>query len=208
MSRTSPSLALDWNRSRSRHRACKYGGRLAQGGKAGLLRYGLLLLIVVTSLAARRSVTAPPRPTIEDDFTPRGARELAADAVYSKTKHYPDDPGGLTPQWPADVLDLGFCRRGALPFRTEMRVLTNVYGPALVAPPQTHPGDVVFSLSPDRRHYWLTAFVVESRRPAGTPHGLYRAGDCRVRCRWPPRKPYDPMFPEYPNKLPTRGPPM
>jgi hypothetical protein len=165
--------------------------------------------VLAGSFAARRSVTPPARPTVEDGLSHLVARaELAADAVFSRTKRYPDAPAALTPEWPPDLLDLGFYQRGALPFRSALHVLPDVYGPALVAPPQTHPGDVVFALTPDHRHYWLTAFVLNAfGRVVPLTDASGRAIVASAVDGHPASR-LDPLFPEYPNKLPVPGPRM
>jgi hypothetical protein len=184
-------------------------GRLLQGRRAGLIRYGMLIAVLAASFAARKLITVPERPTVYDALSHLVARtELAADAVFQREKHYPVEVQALTPQWPDELRSMGYYHRGGRPLRSRLFVVTETYGPVFVAPAEARPGDLVFAVSSDRRRYWLTAFVLDrSGRivPFADAAGravVASAADGRPASR------LDPLFPEYPNKIPHAGAPL
>lgn len=175
--------------------------RLLAGRRVGLGRYASILLLLGLCFLARKLLITPARPTIDDGAAHLVARvELAADAVYNETKLYTDDVERLTQQWPAELLNLGFYRRGGVPLRSRLTVVHDGAGPELVAPAQVRPGDVVLVLSRDRKSYWITCFRLDRSgrvTPVSDERGrviVATASNGHVASR------LDPLFPEYPHK--------
>jgi hypothetical protein len=178
-------------------------GRLVQGRRAGLIRYAMLIGVLAMSFAARKLVPAPSRPTVTDALSHLIARsELAADASFSREKRYPVDIDALTPQWADEIRDMGYFRRGGRLLRSRLFVVSETYGPVLVAPADARPGDVVFAVSSDRKRYWMTAFVLD--RAGRLAPFTDSAGRAVVASAFDgrPASRLDPLFPEYPNKVP------
>jgi hypothetical protein len=176
--------------------------RIASGRKVGLGRYGAILIAGAVAITVRRYVPVPSRPTVEDGIAHLVARaEMASDDSYDRDKQYTDDVAALTAQWPAELRELGFYKRGAVALRTRLLVLHDTWGPALSAPPGTQPGDVVLSLSRDRRSYWISAFTLDAAErlaPLTDERGraiVASAANGRVASR------LDPLFPEYPHRI-------
>lgn len=178
--------------------------RLAGGGKVGMARYLVLLGLLATSLAARKTVAPPRRPTVEDGLAHAMARvELAADQAFATDHRYPGQAGRLKVELPALVQDLGFFERGAVALPTRVVVRPDALEPVL-APGKARPGDVVFAVDGTFQRYWITAFTLDRRgRVAALTDGAGRvvvvAGAFGH-----PRSRLDPVFPEYPHKLPLQ----
>lgn len=184
-------------------------GRLLQGRRAGLIRYAALIGVLALAFASRRMANAPVRPTVEDALSHLVARvEIAADASFAREKLYPSNIDALTKQWPDELTDIGYFQRGAVLLRSRLSVVENTYGPVLAAPAHVRPGDVVFALSADRKRYWLTAFVLD--RAGRIVPFADSAGRVIVASAFEgrPASRLDPLFPEYPNKMPVPGSPM
>jgi hypothetical protein len=177
--------------------------RLFAGGRPGLVRYALLLALVAAAFTARRLVQAPRRPLVRDGLSGAIARvERAADLHFGRHGRYPTDSALLAAELPAALRDLGFFRRGARPLTTRVRVLEGAVEPMLAPDAETLPGDVVFALDQTGRRYWLTAFTLDPRGrlrvltdEAG--RALLAAGADGL-----PRSRLDPLFPDYPRKVP------
>lgn len=175
--------------------------------RVGMLRYIALLALVGLIGAARKGLTAPPRPTVADALPHLMARvERALDVAYARDRQYPTDAALLTRDVPPVVRDLGYRRRGARPLKSRLIVVTDASGPIFVPPEGTHPGDTVLALSKDRRAYWLTAFDLgvtgrASPHTAGSGRVVVANGrDGHASSR------QDPLFPNYPRKSPPRSP--
>lgn len=180
--------------------------RMLAGRRVGLRRYVAVLVVGAVALSVRRYVVVPSRPTVEDGVAHLVARvEVACDDAYAQKKEYPDDVPTLTARWPAELRELGFYRRGALPLTSRLLVVPNTWGPALRPPPGAHPGDVVLTLSQDRRSYWISAFSLDRLNrlvPLTDERGraiVASATNGRAASR------LDPLFPEYPSRIDSTG---
>jgi len=182
--------------------------RMAAARKVGLGRYAVILLLTGIAFGARRNVTTPARPSVQDGVAHLVARvELAMDTAYDRDKQYTDDVAALTHAWPDELRDLGYYRRGAWLLRSHLVVVHDAAGPALAPTDETAPGDVVVALSDNHKSYWITSFgldhagrvvpLVDERARAI----VASATNGRVASR------LDPLFPEYPHKSESQHPP-
>lgn len=180
--------------------------RLASGRPLGLWRYGALLALVGVSLAAVRFVRPEPRPVALDGISHLIARvEATASEGWARDRRYPAEAQRYEAALPARLRDLGFRRRGGVLLHSRVHVLTGS-GPALRPTDGVRPGDVVVVLDQDRRRYWITGFQLD-RRGRMTPVGD-RRGRALIAAavEGRPGSRLDPLFPEYPNRLPVRAP--
>lgn len=175
--------------------------RIAAQSRVGMARYASILLLLGIAFLARKNVTAPARPTIDDGAAHLVARvEVAEDAAYDETHTYTDDKARATQQWPPELRDLGFFRRGGLLLRSRLFVEQDGSGPALAPPDDVRPGDVVLVLSSDRQSYWITVFRLDMGgriTPVVDERGRALVASAE---KGHPASRLDPLFPEYPNK--------
>lgn len=181
--------------------------RILARQRVGLVRYAVLLALVGLIGAARKVVSPPARPSVDDALANAVARvENTAVQQWERNERYPLDASVLERDLPGVVRDLGFRQRGAFALRGRVVVVANAQGPVFIAPDDVNPGDTVFAVSPDAQAYWITAFELGATdRP--TPHtgrggrvlvASGRAGRASSRL--------DPLFPDYPNKSRVKGP--
>lgn len=175
--------------------------------RVGIFRYAVLLALVGLIGAARKGVSAPARPSVDDALANTVARvENTAVREWERNGRYPSDASVLEKDLPDIVRDLGFRQRGAFALRSRVVVVAGAQGPVFIAPDDVHPGDTVFAVSADAQAYWITAFELGATdRPA--PH-TGRGGRVLVASGRSGRASsrQDPLFPNYPNKSRAKGP--